>query len=145
MVSETAASYEHALTSVTCLVSGLDVFGPGSSDHERSLRVLKSLHAFHVYANEYWLDHLLAVGVSDQGFDNNSKLYSLMCQLSSKLALLKRSNPEKRPLRESGALDDRLLCLKGLAGLYDSGRATLEARLAKSLDKCATDQGKRNP
>ncbi|KAK0750616.1 hypothetical protein B0T18DRAFT_390004 [Schizothecium vesticola] len=46
MISEAVGNQEHAVASITCLLSGLTVFAPAFSDSQQSVRVIKGLHAF---------------------------------------------------------------------------------------------------
>jgi hypothetical protein len=53
LITEDKVIREHVIASATCLLSGLEVFQPEYSCSVRSLRVLKGLHGFHVYASEH--------------------------------------------------------------------------------------------
>jgi hypothetical protein len=140
------AGFEHGTASVSCLLSGLIVFNPQFQAEERGLRVVKGLHAFHVYANEYWLDHLLAIGTSDRGFDHSPRLYALMHMLSSKLwDTEKKTTPVRSQLLDSGFADAQLKCLASFEGLYRTAKATLQARSAKYLDEDVPVLGTASP
>jgi len=108
------------------------VFNPHFSDHERGLRVVKGLHALHVYADGHWLDYLLAIGASNQGFGQYSKLNALISRLSSKLTGREIPNSTQRQLPR---LDTRLKCLVGFDGLYQTAKDILQARSVKYLDE----------
>lgn len=126
MISPNHAHNEFGLASVTCLLSGLHVFGQEFPNDKRSVRVLKGLHGFHVYSSEYWLDHLLAVGNSDGGFDSSSELCASMSRLSSRLSQLEAELPDL------DFWDDQLGCLKGFGGLCRSARYSLKGEASQS-------------
>ncbi|KAH6663538.1 hypothetical protein B0J14DRAFT_683261 [Halenospora varia] len=123
---------EHGSASIICLLSGLEVFQPDYPSSARSLRVLKGLHGFYVYANEYWVDYILSVVTSQDALSQPSLLSLVVNDLSGKLDSLSES---------SNALDNEDLMpsemgldlLKGYKGLYASARAALKARSRKGL------------
>jgi hypothetical protein len=141
MISPFTANLEHSTASVACLLSSLILFQSKSPDDDRISRVVNGLHSLHVYANEYWLDHLLAVGSVEPGFDHSSRLYALMSILSSELAKMENMNPKQRQDRDVATDDARIQCLKGLDGIYQTARATLHARSAKYLDSETLGEG----
>ena len=136
LMSETTACFEHSVASVTCLLSGINVFGREFPDQERQLRVVQGLHSFHVYANEYWLDHVLVAGGSEQGIDQSSQLYALMSRLSSDLSELQslKQNASGSQTRDTPSLEAQLLCLKGLPGLLGAAKTTLVSRTTRYMN-----------
>lgn len=146
LISPITASLEQATASVSCLLSGVVLFNSQYSTEERGRRVVKGLHAFHVYANEYWLDHLLAIGTSDQGFDEASRLYALMHMLSSELTKSDESSTfARKQLPESASADAQLRCLASFEGLYRTAKVTLQARSARYLDENTPSSGTIHP
>jgi hypothetical protein len=73
---------EHGIASITCLLSGLKVFQPDYPHLERSLRVLKGLHGFHVYASEYWVDYILSIVTSQDALSQPDLLSAIIHDLS---------------------------------------------------------------
>jgi len=134
-MSETTACFEHSVASVTCLLSGIKVFGRELPDQERQLRVVQGLHSFHVYANEHWLDHLLVAGGSEQGIDRSSQLYALMSRLSSNLSELQSLDQDASgaQTRDAPSLEAQLLCLKDFAGLLGAAKTKLVSRATRHL------------
>lgn len=76
--------HEHGMAVVSCLISGLEVFCDTYDDSARGLRLVKGIHAFHVYATEFWVDYLLASAASG-GLQPSSRLYLLVEQLTERL------------------------------------------------------------
>lgn len=76
---------EHGIASVTCLLSGFDVFNRTFDIEQRQFRVLKGLHAFHVYATEYWTDYLPSQADLENSSDRHLHLISLACELAARL------------------------------------------------------------
>lgn len=139
-ITRDKAICEHAVASATCLLSGLDVFHPHFSSHDRALRVLKGLHGFHVYANEYWVDYVLYILSSDNSLIQFPELSIILLKLSNKLASLRRAS--LAPDEEKSALSDsRLDIIKGYPGLYESARIALEAQTQKKLGGVSGKEG----
>ncbi|KAH8690624.1 NACHT domain protein [Talaromyces proteolyticus] len=133
------AIYKHGLASATCLESGLNVFNPGFSDYDRNTRVLKGLHGFHVYANEYWIDYVLEALSSTDPQIRHSDLLATLERLSNKLASLDISSyatSKESQFTSSGELLD---LIKEYPALYKNAKITLQARARKTLGSM-TDQ-----
>ncbi|UPK96932.1 hypothetical protein LCI18_007867 [Fusarium solani-melongenae] len=126
---------EHGVATVTCLLSGLRVFGREFPEHDRVLRIGKGLHGFHVYATEYWIEYLLSHIAGADGIDTNSPepLMILACQLAD---VVKESSPEMA-LENDGRtsqLDERLPALRQYPTLYTCVTRALMARSLKNLE-----------
>lgn len=95
----------------------------------------KGLHGFHVYATEYWTEHLLSYAVSADTIDTASSpsLLTLACQLADKLELL---GPETVDECESDAnlMDERLVSLRYYVVLQKHVERALKARSLKNLE-----------
>lgn len=139
-ISEAGASLEHSIASATCLLSGLQVFGPEFQDHERKLRVVHGLHAFHIYATEYWLDHLLVAGASEGGFNQSPMLCLLLSRLSSELEHL--DSELGATTRDSPLLESQIQCLSSRKGLYEAARVTLIDKSTRNLRGNTDSKGK---
>ena len=59
-LSEQEAVYEHAVSTITCLLSGIEIFCGKHTKDEIFERLINGLHAFHLYATHHWFEHLLA-------------------------------------------------------------------------------------
>jgi hypothetical protein len=122
---------EHGIASITCLLSGLEVFQPDYPNSVRSLRVLKGLYGFHVYANEYWVDYILSIVKSHSALSQPPLLSLVVNDLSVKLESLGKSPNSLENEDDSMPSEGGLDLLKGYKGLYESARAALEARSRK--------------
>ena len=139
-IDRDSAYFEHAVTAATCLLSGLEVFCPTYSTHDRALRVLKGLHGFHVFAHEYWIDCVLhALSPSDVKHQY-PKLLLVLHGLSDKLASLGGSSLAQD---EDGnlTLGNQLELLKGFPALYSNGIAIFHARNQKKMDYGSREEG----
>ncbi|WAO86156.1 NACHT domain-containing protein [Fusarium falciforme] len=119
VIHKQQALREHGVATVTCLLSGLRLFGGEFSEHDRVLRIGKGLHGFHVYATEYWTEYLLSHIARADGIDTNSPelLMILACQLAD---VVKDSSPEMAVENDGGTsqLDERLPALRQYPALY---------------------------
>lgn len=143
VIKEQEALQEHGVATVTCLLSGLEVFSETYPEQPKYLRVLKGLHGFHVYATEYWTEYLLSHTMSNGGIDASSAFFVLACQLAHKLN--EAANPTSLIEIDSEASlsDERLLLLKQHAVLYNLVDKALKARSLKRLEsEYLQDQGK---
>ncbi|KKO99583.1 hypothetical protein THAR02_08317 [Trichoderma harzianum] len=82
LITENDSQRRHGLATVRCLLSGQQIFAPLYSDSERTLRVLRGLHGFHMYATEFWVDYLLASLEFDQAQFFESDFFVLSCRLA---------------------------------------------------------------
>ncbi|KAK0760217.1 hypothetical protein N5P37_007298 [Trichoderma harzianum] len=82
LVTEIESQRRHGLATVRCLLSGQQIFSPLYPDSERTLRVLRGLHGFHMYATEFWADYLLASLEFDQAGFFESDFFALSCRLA---------------------------------------------------------------
>jgi hypothetical protein len=133
LIIEDKVIQEHGIASVTCLLSGLNVFQPDYTHLDRSLRVLKGLHGFHVYASEYWVDYILSIVTSHDALSQPDLLSSVVHDLSKTLDGLGESFSALNNKDSSTPLENRLEILKAHKGLYTSAIATLEARSRKEV------------
>ncbi|RAO67477.1 uncharacterized protein BHQ10_003489 [Talaromyces amestolkiae] len=121
--------YEHAIASVTCLLSGLEVFNVGYSNQDRIMRVLKGLHGFHVYANQYWVDYILEIlSLNSEQHNLQSGLTTILRDLSNALESSGRLLQSSKKAEELAVSDSRLVLLKQYPGLYKNAQITLQAR-----------------
>jgi hypothetical protein len=133
LITEDQVIEEHGIASATCLLSGLEVFQPDYPCSLRSLRVLKGLHGFHVYASEYWVDYILSIVTSHYALSQSPLLSSVVNDLSGKLDSLGGSCNALDNKDDSIPSENGLNLLKGHKGLYANAMAALEARSRKGL------------
>jgi hypothetical protein len=141
LIAEDKVIREHGIASITCLLSGLKVFQPNYPHFDRSLRVLKGLHGFHIYATEYWVDYILSIVTSPNALSQPDLLPSVLNDLSKNLDSLGESfnafdDKDNSTLSESG-----LDLLKAHKGLYASAIAALEARSRKGFGDELEEEG----
>jgi hypothetical protein len=84
-INEHDALREHGLAAVACLLSAVRVFDKGYQEQKRLLRLVKGVHALHVYATEYWTDYLLANAATASGLEASPDLITLASHLASAL------------------------------------------------------------
>ena len=145
VINEQEALQEHGIATITCLLSGLEVFSKPYQEQTKYLRVVKGLHGFHVYATEYWTEYLLSHAVSAGGLDTNSSLLALAYRLADRLEAV---NPieAKEVDSESGMLDERLTSLQRHAVLHRQVERALKARSLKQLEsELLQEHGKFHP
>lgn len=133
LVTEDKVLREHCIAVVTCLLSGLEIFQPYYDGSGRSLRVLKGLYGFFVYANEYWVDYILSIVKSHGALSQPPLLSSVVNDLSVKLDRLGKSSSSFENGEEPTQSENGLGLLKEYKGLYENAKAALEARSRKSL------------
>ncbi|RTE80926.1 hypothetical protein BHE90_004564 [Fusarium euwallaceae] len=130
VIDKQRALHEHGVATVTCLLSGLRVFGAQVPEHERLLRIGRGLHGLHVYATEYWTEYLLSCAGTH---DLNSQLMSLACQLADEVensgfAITTEHDPELP------GFDERLSFLKQYPTLHKCVERALKVRSLKNLE-----------
>ena len=119
------------MATITCLLSGLEVFSNTCQEQTKHLRVVKGIHGFHVYATEYWTEYLLCLAQSTNGLDVTSAPFVLACRLADKLSEGSDSTTAEEVDSE---LDDRLVLLRQHSALYKSVQRALKARSLKRLE-----------
>ncbi|TRX91448.1 hypothetical protein FHL15_007672 [Xylaria flabelliformis] len=128
-INQDHAYLEHAIATSTCISSGLDVFRPSYASHDRSIRVFRGLHGFHVFAHEHWIDCILhALSLRDTG-EEMLYLFSILSEISQKLTAPKISSNSQN---ESIAVSEpRLEPLRRLPPLFQTAKEFLLARNQK--------------
>ncbi|UKZ73066.1 hypothetical protein TrVFT333_000706 [Trichoderma virens FT-333] len=81
LITENESQRRHGLATVRCLLSSQQTFDPSYSEAKRTLRILRGLHGFHIYATEFWVDYLLADLKFDQSCFFKSNFFQLSCLL----------------------------------------------------------------
>ncbi|KAF4465800.1 NACHT domain-containing [Fusarium albosuccineum] len=95
VIQKPQALQEHGVAAVTCLLSGLLVFG-NTYEGDKYLQVAKGLHSFQLYATEYWTEYLLS-HVASAGTNNtlpSSGLLGLAFLVRFNWVLTPRSEPK---------------------------------------------------
>lgn len=132
VLNEQDALREHGLASVTCLLSGLELFGRTINESTRFLRLIKGVHGFHVYATEFWTEYLLDASAATGGLDVSSSLFNVAYQLAMKLEELEE--PTMPILATDSAVDQRLQSLRQHEVLHRHVESALKARSRKRLE-----------
>ncbi|EHK26299.1 uncharacterized protein TRIVIDRAFT_123103, partial [Trichoderma virens Gv29-8] len=81
LITENESRRRHGLATVRCLLSSQQTFDPSYSEAKRTLRILRGLHGFHIYATEFWVDYLLTDLKFDQSCFFKSNFFQLSCLL----------------------------------------------------------------
>ncbi|KAI0183060.1 NACHT domain protein [Xylaria flabelliformis] len=138
-INQDRAYLEHAIATSTCISSGLDVFQPSYAPHDRSIRVLRGLHGFHVFAYEHWIECILhAISSRDTGEDM-SHLFSILSEISQKLAAPRSSSNFQN---ESIAISEpRLEPLRRFPPLFQTAKEFLLARNQKMTSHVNSNDG----
>lgn len=142
LISRDTAIYEHALASTACLLSGLEVFNVGYSHQDRMTRVLKGLHGFHIYANQYWIDYVLDICSSGNSQHQLFDLTTALRNLSNALETLGGLSLSSKETGELAVSDNRLDFLKEYPGLQKQAKIALQARSKKMLGGVAGKEGR---
>ncbi|RWA04744.1 hypothetical protein EKO27_g10361 [Xylaria grammica] len=137
-VNRDRAYLEHAIATTTCLLSGLDVFNPGYSSHDCSMRVIRGLHGFHVFTYEYWIDCVLRVLSQKEPGEHMSQLRSNLSEVSQRVAALRGALPPKDE-SINPTLEPRLELLRPFLPLYEIAKEALLARNQKKLNYVASN------
>ncbi|KAK6335581.1 hypothetical protein TWF696_002349 [Orbilia brochopaga] len=122
---------EQCVASMTCLLSGLQVFQPVYSEESRRQRVLKGLFGFYAYADRFWVDTLLGFVKSYGHLSQHPSLATIAEAISSKLRSIYGISNETfgQDVEDEGDLG----LLKEYEGIYTSAKAVLAARSDKKF------------
>ncbi|EXF79271.1 NACHT domain-containing protein [Colletotrichum fioriniae PJ7] len=134
VVNETTTLSEHGLATITCLLSGTNVFSTMYGEQDRLYRVLKGIHSFHVYATEYWTEYLLSWVEGANSTDANSPLLTLACTLAQRLDETDVYSPPGGQRSEFEQLDKRMNSLVDYPLVFKHVGNFLRARSLKSLE-----------
>ncbi|KAI0550524.1 NACHT domain protein [Xylaria curta] len=136
-INRDRAYLEHAIAASTCILSGLDIFRPSYASHDRSIRVFRGLHGFHVFAYEHWIECiLLALSSRDTGQDI-SHLFSILSEISQKLAVVTGSSNTQT--ESIATLEPRLEPLRQFPPLFQTAKEFLLARSQKMASHVITN------
>jgi hypothetical protein len=125
------------VATISCLLSGLEVFSESFQEHLRYLRVVRGIHGFHVYATEYWTDLLLSYAVSADSLDNNPLLFELAHELANKLDQstdVADINDNNNDEGNAEVVDERLNAIESYPTLHKQVRKALTNRSLKKLE-----------
>ncbi|KKP04433.1 NACHT domain-containing protein [Trichoderma harzianum] len=134
-ITQEESLQEHGVATVSCLLSGLQVFGKVYPKQARYLRVIKGLHGFHVYATEFWTEYLLSgVKFARGDLDKTSPLLILACKLADTLNETSNSAINEEAKSPPNGLNDRTSFLRQHPTLYKHVEAALKGRSLKRLE-----------
>jgi len=138
-INEHDALREHGLATITCLLAAVEVFNKDVPEQTRLLRLVKGVHALHIYSTEYWTEYLLANAASLQGLQASPALISLGSRLVEALDTISSACP--RQLESlPGVADDRLRFLDPHPKLKRQVDKALLARSIKRMEWEILDQ-----
>lgn len=145
-VSEIETLQQHGAATVTCLLSGVNVFCHTYAEQDRALRVAKGLHGLHVYATEFWTEYLFSWAASEcpRAEDDSVPLLDIACKLAESLDVSPATpTPTLRHLNKR--MDGRLKFLEEYPMLLKLVHEALQARSLESLESrilrnCLVDQ-----
>ncbi|KAH7374985.1 NACHT domain protein [Plectosphaerella cucumerina] len=138
-ISEQSALLEHTTASMTLLLSATRCFSSGEVDERRQQQlVLSGLYAFQLYAQEYWVDTVLAMYSRQSTALIGDTLQELMGELCSRLEAIHRCDREtalELPVNDLTSNDSLLRCIQHLPMLHWAGVGVLKARSLGSRAK----------
>lgn len=140
LISRNKEIYEHALASATCLLSGLEVFNAEYSHQDRISRVLKGMHGFYIYANQYWVDYVLEI-FSSSSQQQVCDLTATLRTLSNALEMFGGLSLHSKKTGESAVSENRLDLIKEYLGLYQNAKIVLQARKQKIVVGVSSKEG----
>ncbi|KAK3940960.1 hypothetical protein QBC46DRAFT_259770 [Diplogelasinospora grovesii] len=135
VIHEREALQEHAMATITCLISGLDTFSEMDRGQSKYLRVVRGIHGLHVYATEYWTEYLLSEAKSETGLNPESPLFRLAVDLTSKLDEKIDPSAAQNSTSELNLPDARLALVQQHKVLYKHMERALRARSVKNLQQ----------
>lgn len=142
-VNEGESISEHGKATITCLLSGFDVFvNPYQSD-KKNLRVARGLHGFHIYSTEHWIEYILSQATCTSS-QNASDMLNLANRLAEKLSNLRNSSMDMRNVPSLIIQDTRLAFLQNPL-LRKEVEWTLWTRSLKGLEQTSGISGSHIP
>ncbi|OTA94840.1 hypothetical protein M434DRAFT_394351 [Hypoxylon sp. CO27-5] len=123
---------EHCIATITCLLSGVDVFAKPCQNDTKYLRVARGLHGFHVYSTEYWIEYLLSYATSSISH-STTVVFDLAGRLAEELYGLGSRSMETRDTTDPVIQDKRLAYLHDHL-LHQEVERALCARSLKRLE-----------
>lgn len=136
-LNENVISQGHGLASVRCLLATRKLFAPSYTEHDRIIKIVRGIHAFSIYATEFWLDYLLSLlSISDT---TPGPITSEFIQLSCQLAAILGYKETEVPKASASSLRDPAESLLDLIKIHNPSlflmsRAIFESRQRTSLD-----------
>lgn len=105
------------------------------------MRVLKGLHGFHIYANQYWVDYVLNI------FSSNSQqqvcnLTTTLQNLSNALDMLGGLSEPSKNTGELAVSENCLDRIKKYPGLHKNAKIFLQTRSQKMLGGLSGEEGR---
>ncbi|GAP92702.1 putative NACHT domain-containing protein [Rosellinia necatrix] len=131
-ITQKEAATEHCVATITCLLSGFKYL-LDEPPHAKAIRIVKGIHGLHVYATEFWTEHLLHYA-SLGDFNKSERLIKLANELADTLEKYTDSSPEDNLRLDDTSMDARLEFLKDQPLLSKHIEASLKARCLKRLE-----------
>jgi len=95
---------------------------------------VRGLHGLHVYATEYWTEHLLYLAKSTGGLDKIPSVFALACRLVDKLSEPSSDGQVEELCSEPGLFENKLQALRQHPRLHKCVERALIARSLKKLE-----------
>ncbi|KAI0971987.1 hypothetical protein F4678DRAFT_65229 [Xylaria arbuscula] len=133
-ITETQAVEEQGTATVTCLISGLQTLTKPHDNRSRNVQVAKGLHAFHIYATEYWTEYLFRYVELPMVDRSVSHLIDLANNLSQCLDSLAMHTFEETVKTDTSSQDPRLELLGDYPEIQKQARIAISARSLKQLE-----------
>ncbi|KAL7897605.1 hypothetical protein HDV64DRAFT_285923 [Trichoderma sp. TUCIM 5745] len=137
----------HGLATVRCLSASQSIFASDYSETDRTLRILRGVFGFHMYATEFWIDYILEHLELDQDLLFKSDFFLSSCRLAEQLEAIEANEVAMG----NDPLNSRLNILRHKhyplyntiqTVLLERGRKTLEAN-EDSIDNNTKARGVR--
>ncbi|TRX91712.1 hypothetical protein FHL15_007494 [Xylaria flabelliformis] len=131
-ITEKEAALEQCVSTVKCLLSGFDYL-IDDPKQAKAMRIVKGIHGLHVYATEFWTEHLLYYA-SIGDFNCSKHLIGLAEDLAKRLEEHNDYIAEESPCLDDTSIDTRLEFLNDWPLLSKHIEVSLKARCLKSLE-----------
>ena len=133
-INERQALSDHGIATITCLLSGLQVFNGAFNEQTRPIRLIKGVHGLHVYATEFWTEYLLSEAEATGGPEISSPLLAMAFRLADRLNETVATTASIKCIDATNDNNERLLFFQGHKALYKHIGAAMEARSSKRLE-----------
>lgn len=97
--------------------------------------MIRGLHAFHIYATQYWVEYLLSVASTTDGINTGSHFVAQSSRLAEILNELSADATNPRRIDGGQLRDSRLEALKPYPNLYGAVSAILAQRKHQHLEE----------
>ncbi|GAB1316915.1 NACHT domain-containing protein [Madurella fahalii] len=135
ILNDMAAYYEQGLATATCLLSGFRLMDPMTLESVRINRMTRGLHAFHIYATQYWVEYLLSVASATGGINTESNFFLQSSQLANLLREHRTNVPHLGDIDVLHLSGGRLVHLEPYGDLHTAAAMILLDRRHSHLEE----------